>query len=386
MSTDAPEAGAQRGAEQAPPRIKPYRLLDAWRGVAAVGVVLLHSRGTGLPAALDRVSLLGLLGVPMFFVISGYCIASAALRSLSTPRPLAHFLSARLRRIYPPYFLASLVTILAATLLASRSEHHILNFFHRGPRYYLGALTLTQPLLHVDYILPVFWSLCYEAAFYLIVAALLLLAHRIGQAPRLLDALGLVTVGALLWLNLTGRACPFPWDRWPQFGLGVLVYQVLAQPERRSPRIVFLVCAALLIAWAARQGCDASQGLEPVLTSVEAQSLFCLPFAALLVLLFRWDGVLARRPPIRLLAWVGLFSYSLYLSHYIALRVVVQGTAHLPLLASHPLLLFLVKAAVCIGGGWLFFQICERPFLSSRQRQEERKAAPIHAASLNGSA
>lgn len=51
---------------------------------------------------------------------------------------------------------------------------HVLNFLHCGPRYYPGALRLTQPLLHVDFVLPVFWSLCYEAVFYLIVALLLL--------------------------------------------------------------------------------------------------------------------------------------------------------------------------------------------------------------------
>jgi len=375
MSNEAEQAPSP--PSEAPPRSKgaapspatrPYRLLDAWRGVAAIWVVLLHSRGPGLPFPLDRFSLLGLLGVPMFFVISGYCIASAALRSADSPRPVAHFLKARVRRIYPPYFFASLVTILSATLLASLSGHHLLNFLHRGPRYYLGALTLTQPLLHVDYILPIFWSLCYEAAFYLIVAALLLLARWTNQTPRLLDALGAVTLGILFWLTLVGPACPFPWNRWPQFGLGILVYQILAQPERRGPRLVFLASVALMLAWTTRQG---SSHLLNV-AAIEAQSLFCLPFALLLILLFRWDGALTRCRPVHLLSWFGLFSYSLYLSHYIALRIVVQGASRVPFLASHSLLLFLVKSVVCIGGGWLFFQFCERPFLNTRQRQVEQ--------------
>ncbi len=369
MSTDAPEAGPQQGAQQAPPpKTRPYRLLDAWRGVAALWVVLLHSRGDGLPAALDQFSLLGLLGVPMFFVISGYCIANAALRSFDTPRPLARFLSARLRRIYPPYFFASLITVLLATLLAALSEHHILNFFHRGPRYYLRALTLTQPLLHVDYILPVFWSLCYEAAFYLIVAALLLLARWAGQIARLLDALGAVTLGTLLWLNLAGQNCPLPWDRWPQFGFGVLVYQILTQPRRKGPRILFLVCTVLMTVWATRHGQGNSSDLASVLASNKAQSLFCPPFAALLLLLFRWDSILTSRRSVRLLSWLGLFSYSLYLSHYIALRVVAQVALRLPLIVAYPLLLFLVKVVLCISGGWLFFLFCERPFLNSRRR------------------
>ena len=234
----------------------------------------------------------------------------------------------------------------------------------------MGAFTLSQPLLHVDYILPVFWSLCYEAAFYLIVAVALILALWTKQSPRLLDVLGAVTLGTLLWLNVAAQTCPFPWNRWPQFGFGVLVYQILAQPKRNSPRIIFLICTALMLIWTMR---DVYRGFVE-LGSVEVKSLFCLPFAALLIALFRWDRVLSSRWPVRLFSWIGLFSYSLYLSHYIALRVVTQGAPRVPTIEYHPLLLFVVKIVVCIAGGWLFFQLFERPFLSSRQRQEERGA------------
>lgn len=79
-----------------------------------------------------------------------------------------------------------------------------------------------------------------------------------------------------------------------------------------------------------------SHGVFPSLVSNEARSLFCLPFAALLVLLFRWDDALARLRSVRLLSWVGLFSYGLYLSHYIALRVVDQGAARVPLAGTYP--------------------------------------------------
>lgn len=357
-------AAATVGVPQRHAGNTPYRLLDAWRGVAALWVVLLHARGTGLFAPIDQFSLVGLLGVPMFFVISGYCIANAAVRSLEAPRPVAQFAWARVRRIYPPYFFASLVTILLATLLALLIKHHILNFFHHGPRYYLGALTLTQPLLHVDYILPVFWSLSYEAAFYVIVTALLAFAVRTAQTPRLLDALSAVTVIALLWLNLAGQSCPYPCDRWPQFGFGVLVYQILAQPERKSPRVVFLICSALMIVWTLRNGYGAFLNLA----SIEAQSLFCLPFAAVLLLLFRWDRPLAGLLPVRLFSWIGMFSYSLYLIHYVALRVVIQSAQRTAIIESHSLLLYLVRIVACVAAGRLFFQLCERPFLNNRQR------------------
>lgn len=365
----------------APPRrvgIAPYRLLDAWRGVAALWVVLLHVRLETTPALLYQFSAGGHLGVPMFFVISGYCIASAATRSLNSPQPVRHFLTARVRRIYPPYFLASLVAVTLSLLLTALIRHHVvrssqladLDLLHQGWRFYLGALTLTQLPLHTAYVIRVFWSLCYEVAFYAVMALLLLCAARTKQAPRLLDALGVLTVGALVWLNLAGSGCPFPWNLWPQFGLGVLVYQILSLPGRRLPWLLFLLCGALVITYALRHGEDGSvDGL-----SGRLQAFFYLAFAATLIMLFRWDGRLAGLWPVQVFSWLGMFSYSLYLIHLLALGIVTQGLDRLHAVEAHPLLLYLVKVVVCIAVGRLFFHFCERPFLDSRQRQARKEA------------
>src|SRR5437773_12436347 len=69
-----------------------YDSLDMWRGVACLLVVLHHStivflsshaasdsqRADELPMTLLQWLHLGNIGVPMFFVISGYCIAATA--------------------------------------------------------------------------------------------------------------------------------------------------------------------------------------------------------------------------------------------------------------------------------------------------------------------
>lgn len=357
----------------------PYRLLDAWRGVAALWVVMLHVRLPATPAPLYEFSLLGLLGVPMFFVISGYCIANAAMRSLSNSQPTRHFLKARVRRIYPPYFFASLLAVLLSLLLTMLMQHHLvkssqiadLNLFHQDWRFWFGSLTLTQLPLHTALLIRVLWSLCYEAAFYAIVALFLFCAVRAKQTPRLLDALSLLTVGTLVWLNVAGSACPFPWKLWPQFGLGVLVYQTLAQPTRRSPQLIFLLCGALITVFALRHGSESNQeGLPGA-----AQAFFYLGFAVILLWLFRWDDRLAGGWLIRLLSWVGMFSYSLYLIHLLALGIVTQGLNRVHSIESHPLLLYLVKFTLCVAIGRLFFHFFERPFLDTRQRQIRREEA-----------
>jgi peptidoglycan/LPS O-acetylase OafA/YrhL len=83
-----------------------FKTLDAWRAIAALMVVTYH---TGLPAVmgiypdLSRIWLfknirIGAYGVQIFFVISGYCIAQAALNSIERKHGARAFALARLHR------------------------------------------------------------------------------------------------------------------------------------------------------------------------------------------------------------------------------------------------------------------------------------------------
>ena len=60
-----------------------YKTLDHWRGVAALWVMIFHGFGTvynkplhPLVELVKSVAAPGWLGVHLFFVISGYCIAA----------------------------------------------------------------------------------------------------------------------------------------------------------------------------------------------------------------------------------------------------------------------------------------------------------------------
>lgn len=79
--------------------------------------------------------------------------------------------------------------------------------------------------------------------------------------------------------------------------------------------------------------------------------------------------MLSDMRPVRLLAKVGLFSYSLYLIHLLALGIVTQDLNRVHFLQSDALLIYGIKLALCVAAGKLFFLVCERPFLDSSQRQ-----------------
>jgi exopolysaccharide production protein ExoZ len=120
-----------------------------------MGVTFHHAYGVADPATQAR---LGAAGVDLFFVISGFIIAT-----IGTNRSPAEFLAARARRILPLWWIA-----LVPWLFFSKPDFaETLSSFSLWPIY--GG-QFHPPVL------PVGWSLCFEAMFY--VAFALALATR----------------------------------------------------------------------------------------------------------------------------------------------------------------------------------------------------------------
>src|SRR5262245_33018994 len=100
------------------PRQPRYRTLDIWRGVACLLVLLIHATRNleSIPLPIGKwwsdagqvvvqcFSWICANGVPIFFVISGYCISATADATWRKPRPSANYFKRRFRRIYPPYW------------------------------------------------------------------------------------------------------------------------------------------------------------------------------------------------------------------------------------------------------------------------------------------
>src|SRR5688572_12042177 len=98
-----------------------YESLDVWRGVACLLVVVFHSAGYVAGAGFDAgVRAAGgsafdwvlvavgrfWVGVPLFFVVSGYCISAAADTTRAKPGGVGRYFARRARRIYPPLWAA----------------------------------------------------------------------------------------------------------------------------------------------------------------------------------------------------------------------------------------------------------------------------------------
>ncbi len=125
----------------------------------------------------------GHLGVPAFFVLSGYVIALTAARYPSTPATGGRFLLRRLARIAPPYWV--MVGLIAAAVVGG----HAAGLFRSkavSPGQVAAHVVYAQTLLGYPPLDVAYWTLCLEAQFYLAFAAGAVVVHRLapGLSPR----------------------------------------------------------------------------------------------------------------------------------------------------------------------------------------------------------
>jgi peptidoglycan/LPS O-acetylase OafA/YrhL len=147
---------------------------------------------------------------------------------------------------------------------------------------------------------------------------------------------------------------------WPEFLTGGVVFLALWFKPRKTilSRLPLLVPAAF-----AFTGCfalpDSERGGQMIGASVFALVLYCL---------HPLDDAMCRLRPLVWLAWVGTFSYSLYLVHAPLGRVINLGARIIPHDSAGFILLVVGSWATAIAGAWVFYQLCECPLERWRHR------------------
>ena len=181
-----------------------FATIDLLRGAAAIAVALFHfSEPYDKQSDLyHRIVSYGWLGVTVFFILSGYCIARTRLNDRITT-----FWLRRLIRIFIPYW-ASILLVLAtiAVRLITSGYNDVTTLPSNFSGIIYTLLALAAPASNVASINWVYWSLGYELAFYLLAGALIFKRS------------------AALLIPFTLFACTipsFPFDHWGLFALGV---------------------------------------------------------------------------------------------------------------------------------------------------------------------
>lgn len=365
-------------------------LLDVARGLACLWVFFFHLRSLFDVASpsIAKIASFGHLGVPMFFVISGYVITFAAEASRKSDRSPVVFLENRFRRIYLTYWASVLVVVLlpfGLELLSSLKTGQYalpqdLNLVSRyTPWEWVNAALLTKVFwagsndLAAEFagINTVYWTLAIEFQFYLVVFLALCLGKLYRHAIAAVTALALVLMVVPNDLNF-GLFIHY----WPSFSIGILLAYL------HKSGIKFHANSKRNLGWLTVLTAITLGYTACVLDSLQIHTNFlafsCI-FGALLWLFSDLEIVLQRlknskRRAVRYLLepWLalGAMSYSAYLLHLKLYLLPFMFASQV--FASDSVALGLVTIVSTLVICYPFYYFVERRFLSTHYRQLHR--------------
>ena len=286
-----------------------FTLVQALRGFAALWVVLFHAAEgkhlEGIRAAtptwlFDAVFSAGHYGVSIFFALSGFVIAHSLRNADATPRFAGRFVLRRSIRLDPPYW-ATMALMIGQQMIEARIRGTAM------PDVSLGQLIAhvfyVQDILGYPQISAVFWTLCFEIQFYLGFMLLLVIGRMVGGRAGVVVRIvmfGAALAGALqMYQGLPGGVAL---TMWHAFFVGVAAYWA----GQRSG--MWLVALGILV--------------MAIFVRQSTGDMMSAATAVLLYLAFRTGRIttMASGAPLQ---WLGMISYSLYLSHNI-----VAGSAY----------------------------------------------------------
>lgn len=155
------------------------KTLQAGRAFAASSVAAFHlsimmgNERYGGEEVFREYTKLGNKGVDFFFVLSGFIIFFAHLKDVNRPEFFAKYIYRRFVRLFPIYWLYTLVFVLVLKLVGGTDAKIPDNFAD-----WLTALTLIR-FTNGDFPLSQAWTLFHEVAFYVVFSALIF-SRRLG--------------------------------------------------------------------------------------------------------------------------------------------------------------------------------------------------------------
>jgi peptidoglycan/LPS O-acetylase OafA/YrhL len=378
--------------------------IDCLRGVAVLAVLMHHVFRMSFPAKSFfwiqewvEATGLGVRGVALFFVISGFCIHMPWARRMaageSSRVSFLPFWRRRLWRLYPPYFVALTAGLFLILFLALIGKTGAVtpDYFPQEPQrvvYDYVAHLLMLHGFHPEFDSagsnPAFWTLAREEYLYLLYFALLFCRTRwsawLSTFAALVAGVGFRMLMAAIMgehrygFSLVSSSAIVLWVQW---ALGMLAVEGALGLVR-------------LPAWTRQLA------LVPVWIGISfyadghAVTLSPLCWGMTFFTLVNWattKDLAGRWPVTRGVEWLrrtGVISYSIYLTHwpavwlaFIVIRVAFGRAALTP---NKPEYFAQLAFLTCVGygSGWAYFRLVERHFLNKREDADPADTT-IHA-------
>jgi peptidoglycan/LPS O-acetylase OafA/YrhL len=330
--------------------------IDGLRAIAVLSVVFFHAFPDQVPG--------GFIGVDIFFVISGYLISSIIFKSLATGDfSFADFYVRRVKRIFPALLLVIAVCMfigwhsLFPDEYAALAKHSaagigfISNFVFWQESGYFDVEAETKPLLHL-------WSLGVEEQFYIFFPLLICVLWRIKRAvPFTLFVLFCISLVLSISMSQQHPAFSYflPMTRIWELLAGSILAWFLSKTElgglRERKEITSLLATVGLA------------GMIFGLFFIDKSKAFpgylaLLPVAGATLIILSGPSAWINNNLLstRVLVWVGLISFPLYLWHWPILSLLRV------LYADQITNLVLVAAILlAVGLSWATYRLIERP-------------------------
>lgn len=368
------------------PKAGHWEYIDALRGIAAMGVLLLHAAVLfpQLPWYAAQPARLGLHGVQLFFMVSAITLASSwQTRASHESSPVRAFFIRRLFRIAPMFWAAG-----AAYLLM---DAFVTPFWKNGTINPLSIL-LTAIFCHgwspatINAVVPGGWSIADEMTFYLAFPALMAVVTNLRRAMlffgiAVLIAMTANQLAAALYDSQGAFFLQFVYywlpNQLPVFALGLVTFYLIPWARRAGDRM-----AAFLLAIGIALLLEVAFGSLPYLAAIGRPMVWRDLLAGL-----GFMGIilsLAARPwsllVNRCTKLIGKVSFSSYLLQFAVLQLAggLIGPLHLDGVGA--MLVFLLAVPCLIGLNtalaFMTYRGIEKPFMRMGHRLARNGTAP----------
>lgn len=349
--------------------------LDHLRSVAIVLVLMYHYRAFRHPAWIDNIGRFGWTGVDLFFVLSGFLIASQLFKEIENKQTISlkTFYIKRFFRIIPPYGVTLLLYFIFPFFREREALPPVWKFISFTQNFGLDVID-QGTFSHA-------WSLCIEEQFYLLLPLSLLMVKRIKLFQYLAVLIILLIPFSLvlrffMWnqflISVDSNSMEF-WRLWymkiyyPTYtrldglGIGVLIGYLMRHSSvfkrfvyHHGNKLFFLGLVLLGVSfWVCNE-----QGSKEA--SVFGFTLVAVSYGILVMSAVSESSFLSR---CRCYATTQLaaLSYAIYLSHKGIIHMVQSGLDNLGIQTSDNISLMICFFA-CIAGGVLYRFLIEKPF------------------------
>ena len=344
--------------------------IDIARAIAALGVFYYHQRvgdllfkHTGIVQFKATDAFGAFYAVPLFFLISGYCIHLSNLKYVKNKQalPIKEYYKRRLLRIYPPYLVAVVFSILV-------------NFFTHTSTPISWADLLVHIFLlqgftvsYFNSINIVLWTITIELAFYIIYPLFYYLCVRFSLLHAICFSFIVSCISIAIISTLRNLPLPlfyFVLNLWFAWCCGAYLAdkKTLNKTDLSQPGYkIFYAIIVAMFAWK-----FTGHWFSPIV----GYQVNILIWTGPLLFLLNKESFFAKKQwlLLKVIAALGLSSYSLYLFH--------EPLIFLKNLLVHKYLPQQLQLAGLIGGfffipviTWLSYLYVERPFISKKRKR-----------------